>query len=251
MQQNTTYFTLKANIAIVKGTLDSIFCILTNGYYIPFLFPILYYSTRNVLLSTTATLKMFPANYMFWYSHKFDYQFADRRYNQLKQFVRFTDTGYLASILAIQSSSYVPHAYNIYFAITFGYWIAKLALGLDDVDKTNGPEYDIDFERLWGGLIHSVPLCILTYHLLFADTREDTCPYYFSQQDIIMSYAWLWTWFFAVYIPWRVRTGDPVYGFMDWKSPLVFKFAGVVMMHVLLAVSNMTGRYIYEFANRY
>ena len=233
---------------------QTIYIILKNGYYVPFLFPIILYPlTQNVLLSATITLKMFPANYMFWYSRKFDYMFADREYNQIKQFVRFTDTGYLASILAILYPTYVPLAFNIHFAITFGYWIAKIALGLDDVDKTNGPEYDVDFERLWGGLIHGLPLIILTYNLVLTNTREeDTCPYYFSHRDLIVSYAWLWTWFFAVYIPWCIRTGDPVYSFMDTKIPIVFKIAGFVLMHGLLGISNVVGRYIHVVvANRY
>lgn len=224
--------------------------ILKNGYYILFLPLILYPLTQNVLLSTTITLKMFSTNYMFWYSQKFDYGFADRRYNQLKQFVRFTDTGHLVSILAISSSSYVPLSFNIHFAITFGYWIAKILLGLDDVDKTNGPEYDVNFDRLWGGLIHAVPITIYAYKIAHDLYREDTCPYYFSPRDMMMSYAWLWTWFLGVYIPWRIRTGDPVYGFMDGKSPLGFKIAGCMLMHVLLAVSNMTGRYIHEYGSR-
>ena len=137
------------------------YVILKNGYYIPFVFPLIYYATNDILLSTTITLKFFPANYMFWYSHKFEYLFADRRYNQIKQIVRFTDTGYLASILANQSMTYIPLAFNIHFAVTFGYWIAKCTMGLDDVDRTNGPKYDIRFEKFWGGLVHGVPLAIL------------------------------------------------------------------------------------------
>lgn len=231
---------------------QTIYIILKNGYYIPFLFPIIYYNTQNVLLSTTATLKMFPANYFHWYSHKFDYRFADHRYNQLKQFVRFTDTGYLASILAIMSSAYIPNAFNIHFAITFGYWIAKGALGLDDVDNSNGHEYDVGFERFWAGLIHGLPLALLTYNLVFANAWEDTCPYYFSPRDLIMSYAWLLTWFFGVYLPWRIRTGDPVYSFMDAKTTIVFKIAGFILMHALLGISNMVGRFRHVVvANRY
>jgi hypothetical protein len=224
--------------------------ILKNGYYVPFLFPIILYPlTQNVLLSATITLKMFPANYMFWYSHKFNFMFANRRCNQLKQFVRFTDTGYLASILAILFPTYIPLTFNTHFAITFGYWIAKLALRLDDVDRTNGPTYSINYERLWGGLIHGLPLAILTHSLLTDRPYEDQCPYYFSPRDLTMSYAWLWMWFFAVYIPWRIRTGDPVYGFMDWDVPIGYKLAVFVLMHVLLAISNMTGMYIHVVAN--
>ena len=227
---------------------QNIYTILKNGYYIPLLFPLVYYYTNHFLLSTTITLKMFPANYMFWYAHKFDFSFADRRYNQIRQVVRFTDTGYLASILAIQSPSYIPRAYNVHFAITFGYWIAKGVLGLDDVDRTNGPTYDIAFEKFWGAIIHGAPLAILLQKILTTNYL-DQCPYYFSTRDLMVSYVWLWVWGVFVYIPWRIRTGDPVYSFMDWKTPVVVKIGGIVLVHVLLAISNITGRYIYEGSN--
>jgi hypothetical protein len=194
---------------------------------------------------------MFPANYMSWYSHKFDYGFADRRCNQIKQVVRFTDTGYLASILAMQSPDYAPLAFNIHFAITFGYWIAKGVLGLDDVDHTNGPEYDIRYEMLWGALIHGAPLAILLQKII-ATSNFDTCPYYFSPQTLQISYVWLWVWGICVYTPWRIRTGDPVYSFMDTKTSVVFKIGGIVLVHGLLAISNVLGRYIHVVvANRY
>lgn len=230
---------------------QNISTILKNGYYIPFLFPLVYYYTTHLLLSTTITLKMFPANYMFWYSHKFNYGFADRRYNQIRQIVRFTDTGYLVSVLAVASPSYIPLAYNIHFAITFGYWIAKYTMGLDDIDRTNGPTYDIGYEKFWGALIHGTPLAILLQKILTDTSQRDICPYYFSPRDLMMSYAWLWVWFFGVYIPWRIRTGDPVYSFMDNKVHFAYKFAVFVLMHGLLATSNITGRYINEVANRY
>jgi len=219
--------------------------ILKNGFYIPFLFPIVYHSTQHILLSTTITLKLFPANYMFWYSHKFDYLFADRRYNQIKQFVRFTDTGYLASVLA---HHYLPIAFNVHFAITFGYWIAKLALGLDDVDRTNGPTYSMNYERFWGALIHGIPLIVLIYSLSTQE-YEYVCPDYFSPRDLTISWAWLWIWFFAVYIPWNIRTGDPVYSFMGWNVPIMYKLAVFLLMHLLLGVSNVVGRYIHVVAN--
>jgi len=223
-----------------------IYIILKNGYYIPFLFPLVYFYTQNVLLSTNLTLKLFPANYMFWYSHKFDLSFADRRYNQLKQIVRFTDTGYLVSILAIQSPSYIPNAFNIHFAITFGYWIAKVVLGLDDVDRTNGPTYSMNYERFWGALVHGTPLAILLQKIISTDIRKDTCPYYFSPQTLQISYVWLWVWFFGMYLPWRIRTGDPVYSFMDLRNPHWHKVGGMVMMHGLLWAANGLGRVIYE-----
>jgi len=184
---------------------------------------------------------MFPANYFFHFSRKFDYSFADRRYNQIKQIVRFTDTGYLASFLAVQSPAYVPLAFNIHFAITFGYWIAKLIMGLDDVDRTNGELYSIGYERFWGALIHGVPLVILLQKILTVQEEGDQCAYYFSRSTLVCSYIWLWTWGIVIYFPWRIRTGDAVYSFMDWRSPHWHKVGGIAMVHGLLAVANEIG----------
>ena len=224
---------------------QNIYVLLKNGYYIPLLFPLFYYATNDAFLSTTITLKLFPANYMFWYSQKFDYAFDNPRYNQIKQIVRFTDSGHLASILAIASYNSVPLAFNVHFAITFGYWIAKWALGLNDVDNTNGPEYDIRYESLWASAIHGVPLVFLLQKILNSD-HGDVCPYYFSSTTLVASYTWLWVWFLWVYMPWRLRTGDAVYSCLEWKMPNGVKIASIVMIHLLLFVANTTGRFLYE-----
>jgi hypothetical protein len=152
----------------------------------------------------------------------------------------------LGSNSTSETYDYVPLAFNIHFAITFGYWIAKGVLGLDDVDRTNGPEYSMNYERLWGALIHGAPLAILLQKILTDTSHHDICHYYFSPRDLMMSYTWLWVWFFGVYIPWRIRTGDPVYSFMDNKVPFAYKFAVFVLMNGLLTISNITGRYIHE-----
>jgi hypothetical protein len=154
----------------------------------------------------------------------------------------------LGSNSTSETHDYIPLAFNIHFAITFGYWIAKGVLGLDDVDHANGPEYDIGYEMLWGALIHGAPLAILLQKMIVT-SNFDTCPYYFSPQT---SYLWLWVWGLFVYTPWRIRTGDTVYSFMDPKTSVVVKIGGIVLVHGLLAISNVLGRYIHVVvANRY
>lgn len=222
--------------------------ILKNGYYILFTPLIIYPLTRhNTLIAATIFLKLFQANYFFWYYPKFDYFPNIRALNQMKQMVRFTDTGHLASILVFSepSQKYIPIAFNIHFAITFGYWIAKVALKFDDADNSNGPEYSMPFDRFWGGLVHSIPLAILLQKILTPKTIDE-CPDYFTPIDLTLSCAWLWVWCFGIYIPWRVRTGDPVYAFLHWNKSRIVQIASVVLMHGLLAVSNIAGRYIVE-----
>ena len=229
--------------------LQYILIILKNGFYIPFLFPVFYYATHNIFFATNATLKLYPTNYFFWYSHKLEYYFANRSFNQLKQFVRFTDTGYFALILVVQSPHYRPLAFNIHFVITFGYWIAKCILRLDDVDRTNESSYSVRYDYLWSALIHGLPLILLARSLIIDNREDDMCPNYFSIQDLRLSYIWCWTWLFCIYIPWRLRTGDPVYSFMEWRLPHIHKFAGGVLVYILLGISNSLGYYIHVRAN--
>jgi len=221
--------------------------ILKNGYYILFMPLLIYPLTRNHIFATaTITLKLFQSNYFFWYYPKFDYFPNIRALNQMKQMVRFTDTGHLASILAMQSPKYMPLAFNVHFAITFGYWIAKLALKFDDADNSNGHEYSMAFDRFWGGLVHSVPLAIILQNIL-TNNPIDECRDYFTPRDLTLSCAWLWVWGLFIYIPWRVRTQDPVYAFLRWNGPRVVQIASVVLMHGLLVVSNTAGKYIVEY----
>ena len=73
--------------------------ILKNGFYIPIVAVVLYAQTQHPYLTSAIILKLYPANYFFWYYEDHDCKFQNPRWNQLKQFVRFTDTGHYANAI--------------------------------------------------------------------------------------------------------------------------------------------------------
>ena len=71
---------------------------LKNGYYIPAIHAALYYVTGDAVISTAVAMKMYPANYFYWFGEQYDFRIP-KRYNWIKQFTRFTDTGHFVSFL--------------------------------------------------------------------------------------------------------------------------------------------------------
>lgn len=127
----------------------------------------------------------------------------------------------------------MPIAFNTHFVITFGYWISRIAFGMTDF-ITEDPEYSKAGEEFWASLVHGWPLL-----LLLGDLRNiDTCPYYGTRQDLVWSYAWILGWALFVYLPWRQRTGDPVYSIMSDKVPIAKRIAICGFMISLITVSN-------------
>jgi hypothetical protein len=210
--------------------------ILKNGFFIPIVAVVLYSQTQHPYLTSTIILKLYPANYFFWYYEDHDCKFQNPRWNQLKQFVRFTDTGHYANAIYLlmgKSPRFFPIAFNIHFAITFGYWIARAGFGMNDF-ITKDPEYSKAGEDFWASLVHGWPLL-----LLLGDLRNtDMCLNYGTRQDLVWSYVWILGWFLAIYLPWRLRTGDPVYSIMSDKVPIVKRVMIGGFMISLITVSN-------------
>ena len=105
-------------------------------------------------------IKLFSVNYFYWYGTTFTY-LPDPKMNWIKQFVRFTDTGHIATILPIIFPAILPVAHNIHFIIMSGYWIGKFAFNMKDADKletTDIVEWHID---LCTYIHHTVPYSFL------------------------------------------------------------------------------------------
>ena len=212
--------------------------ILKNGFYIPIVAVVLYSQTQHPYLTSTIILKLYPANYFFWYYEDHDCMFQNPRWNQLKQFVRFTDTGHYANaiyLLTGKSPRFLPIAFNAHFAITFGYWIARAGFGMSDF-ITKDPEYSKAGEDFWASLVHGWPLILLLFEI--QKQNPDMCPYYGTPQDLVWSYVWILGWFLAIYLPWRQRTGDPVYSLMDKNHSLLFKMSAAGFMLGLITTGN-------------
>jgi hypothetical protein len=213
-----------------------------NGYYIPFVHLGLYLASQEVFISTEIALKMYPANYFSWFGEHYDY--LPKNWNWCKQFIRFTDTGYLASFIYIFYPAFFPVAYNVHFGITAGYWSGRLILGMDDKDILDNPAIDHRFESLWSAAVHGVPLILLTYRLV----TSTECHDYFTYTDMMYSYGWNHTWLLCVYVPWCIYTGDPVYTILANETPLKTKVLFMLSMYFLVAFSNTFGFYLQRFA---
>lgn len=207
-----------------------------NGYYIPVVHVAFYYITGDAVISTTAAMKLYPANYYYWFGEHYDFQIP-KSYNWVKQFVRFTDTGYLASFIYIINPDFFPITYNIQYIITFGYWIGKLNYTMDmDLKPIEG--LNKNFEIAWSNVNHGIHLALLTYRMVSADI----CYYdHFTLEHLKWSYYWMYTWFFVIYLPWRITTGDCVYGIFSSDTPWSKKIIFVCLMHVIIALGNATG----------
>jgi len=213
-----------------------------NGFYIHILQAFLYSTTKNIYISSIIAIKMYSTNYFYWYGNYFSY-LPNRKYNWVKQFIRFTDTGHLASVLPLIYSSTLPVSHNVHFIIMSGYWIGKLAFNLKDADKiqtNNIIEWHTD---LCTYIHHSVPYLLI--HYLFkkeSELRSIDCDYEYSYQTLKHTYMWLYSWFLFIYIPWRMYTNDTVYSILDSKqTPKKFIYGFVFFIHLLTFLSNYVG----------
>lgn len=225
-----SYFTL-----LEISSSDTAQTYLKNGYYIPVIHVGLYYVTGDAFVSTSVAMKIYPANYFYWFGEYYDFRIP-KRYNWVKQFVRFTDTGYLASYIYIIYPEFFPIAYNVQYIITFGYWIGKIICGLEMAFKPL-PGLNKQFEIAWSNINHGIHLLLLTYKML----TDDVCYDHFTMQHLKWSYYWMYIWFFAIYLPWRITTGDCVYGIFSSDTPISKKIIFVCLMHGLIALGNTTG----------
>jgi hypothetical protein len=209
---------------------------LKNGYYIPAIHAALYYVTGDAVISTAVAMKMYPANYFYWFGEQYDFRIP-KRYNWIKQFVRFTDTGYLACYIYIINPDFFPINYNIQYSITFGYWIGKLSGISPHIDLLEDPDLNRTFELSWANANHGIHLVLLTYRML----TDDVCYDHFTLQHLTWTYYWAYIWFIAIYLPWRIITGDCVYGVFSSDTPWSKKIMFVCLMHGIVALGNATG----------
>lgn len=222
--------------------------IIKNGLYIHLVQAFLYWATKNIYLSFIIAMKLYSTNYFYWYGNHFTY-LQNPSYNWIKQFVRFTDTGHLASILPLFFPSSLPLAHNIHFIIMAGYWIGKLAFNLKDADKLNLKDNYGWHTDICTYIHHIAPYSLIHYLFLKeSQSRTLVCTNEYNHQTLQHTYLWLYSWLFFIYIPWRIYTGDAVYSILDTKqTPKKYIFGFVFFMHVLAFMSNYVGRFACEF----
>ena len=227
---------------------------LKNGFYLLYLYGALLMATNHLFLSTVIILKLLTANFFYWFYDRFHY-FGEpyKHWNQLKQFVRFTDSGHLIALLYFFDSRYLPMAFNIHWIITCGYWYGKCVLEIKDCDEII-MERDHDvyedfldnayihwFNKVCTYMNHGVHICLLLREIVLLD--RSICYDYFNWNDLIYTYLWIYGWFFCVYLPWRLITKDVVYDLFDKNVfPLYEQIYYVGVIHGWVFVGNMIGR---------
>jgi len=211
-----------------------------NGFYIPVLFWGLSTSLNQLFLPMVLCLKLCSLNYYYWFSHIYDYNFTNKKYNILKQFVRFTDTGHIASFLYYLYPQFLPIAFNVHFIITVGYWVARFCFDLQDSDGYSDADIIPWYNNIWVVFNHGLAFTCFTWILI----TEKQCSNYFTYDSIEYTFYWIYAWFFLIYIPWRMKTGDAVYSILSNESSTFTKIIYVVLIHLFVIISNMVGHFL-------
>jgi len=211
-----------------------------NGLYIPFLHVALFYLTNNLFLSTIIATKLYPANYYISFYNHYQYRNLPKWVGTLKQFVRFTDTGHIASFIYFLYPEFFPIAFNIHFVITFGYWGSVLFFNMKDLDYRYSPEILINFAAIWSFNNNITPFVLFIREFWI---QTDLCNNnnMFNMDNLFYSYKWIYCWLLFVYTPWRLITGDCVYTIlsnnMSFKQIVTF----ILFLHNIFIAANITG----------
>ena len=231
---------------ILFNAINNIIKIVTkNGIYIHFIYFLLYHMTQNVYLSAAITFKLYSINYFYWFGHIYTY-LPNPRNNWIKQFIRFTDTGHIASFIVLFYPRLLPIAHNIHFIIMSGYWIGKFGFNLQDADKivcnkSNPDTSDIidTHTDICTYMHHTIP-----YMLVLAQMHdsERSCLVEYNNANLLYTYYWLYTWAICIYIPWRLITNDAVYSILDQtQTPSLLMILFIGFIHILVYLSNIIG----------
>ena len=214
-------------------TTNKVKYVFENGYYIPFLYPVFYYFLQNHLLTVTIVLKLLATNFYVHFGHMYEYS----KYCPVitKPFMRLTDTGYIATLIAHYYPSFFPVAFNIHFMISTAYFFAVVVLGMKDMDKNYTTDIDGDFITMWSYCVHLIPFSIFCYMLLQK-------KYNFDRSTFSQALMWAFGWLFFIYVPFRLLTGDCIYSVLDYNESRWVQIAVVLIVILLLLAGNTVGQ---------
>ncbi len=212
-----------------------------NGMYFPLLKIVLFLATGDIFLSTIIIQKAYVANYYYNFEHL--YHYVPHPYNWVKQFIRYTDTGHIASFLYYFFPQYIGIAHNVHFTISFAYWFARIIFNMEDRDSKKDDEVIDWFANMWTVSNHGLVYLLILYRVICLPV--DTIHYDpFSQNDLMYSYMWFYAWAFFIYLPWRFFTGDPVYSVIAYQSPWSHQIITFLAMNALMYLGNSIGYFI-------
>jgi hypothetical protein len=220
-------------------TTDVLKWVFKNGIWSVFVYYPLFYITKHHLFTLTLCLKLAVVSFYSSYGHLFKYKGA----SYIKPWMRLTDTSYIASVVYYMypSSNIYGLVYTVHSIVSVGYWVAWKVYNVKDLDDRE--YYDNDYSEIFcstvTALIHGLPFLIL---------QHDMCMYRnsFGYETIKNACSWVATWFCAVYVPWRMYSGDPIYSIMinirDLNN-MTFTIFGLIS---LIIVTNIYGGYTQE-----
>jgi len=204
-----------------------------NGLHIPFLYFIFYLVTDHHLISYSLMMKLFSINYYYNFNEKFkSLTFIQ---SQIKPWVRFTDTGYIASLIYYMYPSFFPIAFNVHFTISIGYWCTMTFFKITDNDSFDKCSLFYNyFHKLMSYLLHTIPLALLF---------TDMCTYKNKFDDFSMYYSILWgiSWIFFILIPWKYFTKDSIYTIFNDNVSINRKILIIFIMFSIINLSNNIG----------
>ena len=258
---------------LLEQGLPSLRTWIKNGFYVHIVHAFLQGITGNTYLSATLSIKLYSLNYFYWYGHLYTYgrkaTIGSRsseasegfgsmytylpRHNWVKQFIRLTDTGHMASFALLIGPLFVddfvqrflPLAHNVHLIIMAGYWLSKGVLEMKDADRLVAPDLHEGHMDLLTYVHHTVPYLLL--HLFPVPTD---CDHAYSSTTLLYTYGWLYGWLILIYCPWRIVTGDTVYSILDTRqTPLPILLGFLVFMHALVWSSNTVGATICQLRN--
>lgn len=202
-----------------------------NGLHFPFIGFITYLLGVNPLLVFFIFMKLVPYNYY----NCFQIFEKNNKYYYLTHMIRLTDTGHIASLIFYFNRDFLPIAHNVHFIITFAYWFCRILFKLNEDYDQIGLKYKIiEVDQIYTILNHSAHYIIMCYYLYI---DENTCTM-FSHETLYYSYMWVYTWLFAIYIPWVNVTNDYVYSVLEPKNHWSFKLCIVAFVNLLVLLSN-------------
>jgi len=228
--------------------------IVKNGVYIHLIHALLHQFTDDVYISSIVAMKLYSVNYFYWYGHLYTY-LPNPRHNWVKQFIRFTDTGHIASVLPLIFPGSLPIAHNIHFVIMMGYWLGKVVFNMKDADRIDNLgsldmiEWHMDACTY---IHHTLPYLLILYRWsIERNYNVINCYYEHRTETVLYSYLWLYAWFFGIYIPWRIYTGDTVYSILDLNQTSVISSIGfMAFIHLLFYMSNSIGLVACDYITR-
>lgn len=213
-----------------------------NGHYIPFLYPIVYSFLQNHLLTSTILLKALAVNFFIHFGHLLSY--AHIAPPPLKAFVRFTDSGYIATFLTYFQPKLFPIAFNVHMFITIAFFTVVLCFSDSDVDDIYDDAIDFQYTRIWSYTIHGLFTLFFLYHLV---NPKNKTTYTFNNETYFQTLTWMIIWFCLIYIPWRLLTGDPVYAVLGDDSSTITKIGVVCLVFVIFYITNSIGRVLSSY----